>query len=97
MSYGRPRTRKFSTCLRNCASTRLMNTARNLIQARARCMTDKNGTRQQRRAACFARTPATATSLCPFRGPNVAIVPVRYALDRSRYDVAPGQLKPLPK
>ncbi|MEQ4312257.1 toxin VasX [Pseudomonas syringae] len=60
-------------------------------------MTDKNGTRQQRRAACFARTPATATSLCPFRGPNVAIVPVRYALDRSRYDVAPGQLKPLPK
>ncbi|WP_328589795.1 toxin VasX, partial [Pseudomonas coronafaciens] len=60
-------------------------------------MTDKNGTRQQRRAACFAKTPATATSLCPFRGPNVAIVPVRYALDRSRYDVAPGQLKPLPK
>ncbi|EGH27004.1 hypothetical protein PSYMO_38173, partial [Pseudomonas amygdali pv. mori str. 301020] len=29
--------------------------------------------------------------------PNVAIVPVRYALDRSRYDPAPGKLKPLPK
>ncbi|MCI3943200.1 membrane protein [Pseudomonas syringae] len=60
-------------------------------------MTDKNGTHQQRRAARFPKTPATATSLCPFRGPNVAIVPVRYALDRSRYDAAPRQLKPLPK
>ncbi|WP_440778410.1 toxin VasX [Pseudomonas syringae] len=60
-------------------------------------MTDKNGTHRQRRAALFPKTPATATSLCPFRGPNVAIVPVRYALDRSRYDVDPTQLKPLPK
>ncbi|ATV17234.1 toxin VasX [Pseudomonas syringae] len=60
-------------------------------------MTDKNGTHQQRRAALFPKTPATATSLCPFRGPNIAIVPVRYALDRSRYDVDPTQLKPLPK
>ncbi|AKT29789.1 toxin VasX [Pseudomonas syringae pv. actinidiae] len=60
-------------------------------------MTDKNGTHQQRRAALFPKTPATATSLCPFRGPNIAIVPVRYALDRSRYDVNPTQLKPLPK
>ncbi|NVL36583.1 hypothetical protein F2S69_25945, partial [Pseudomonas syringae pv. actinidiae] len=60
-------------------------------------MTDKNGTHQQRRAALFPKTPATATSLCPFRGPNIAIVPVRYALDRSRYDVDPRQLKPLPK
>ncbi|MCJ2371075.1 toxin VasX [Pseudomonas sp. RGM 3321] len=60
-------------------------------------MTDKNGTHQQRRAALFPKTPAAATSLCPFRGPNVAIVPVRYALDRSRYDAAPEQLKPLPK
>ncbi|MDU8541577.1 toxin VasX [Pseudomonas syringae group sp. J248-6] len=60
-------------------------------------MTDKHGTHQQRRAALFPKTPATATSLCPFRGPNVAIVPVRYALDRSRYDVTPEQLKPLPK
>ncbi|KPW78720.1 putative Membrane protein [Pseudomonas syringae pv. cerasicola] len=60
-------------------------------------MTDKHGTHQQRRAALFPKTPATATSLCPFRGPNVAIVPVRYALDRSRYDAAPEQLKPLPK
>ncbi|MBI6758487.1 toxin VasX, partial [Pseudomonas syringae] len=40
---------------------------------------------------------ATATSLCPFRGPDVAIVPVRYALDRSRYDAAPEKLKPLLK
>ncbi|GAO92167.1 hypothetical protein PSA5_05640, partial [Pseudomonas syringae pv. actinidiae] len=60
-------------------------------------MTDKNGTHQQRRAALFPKTPATATSLCPFRGPNIAIVPVRYALDRSRYDADPTQLKPLPK
>ncbi|AHG40721.1 membrane protein [Pseudomonas syringae CC1557] len=60
-------------------------------------MTDKNGTRQQRRAACFDKTPATATSLCPFKGPSIAIVPVRYALDRSRYDADPKQLKPLPK
>ncbi|KPW65581.1 Uncharacterized protein ALO82_04226, partial [Pseudomonas syringae pv. broussonetiae] len=60
-------------------------------------MTDKHGTHQQRRAALFPKTPATATSLCPFRGPNVAIVPVRYALDRSRYDAAPEKLKPLPK
>ncbi|KPX27601.1 toxin VasX [Pseudomonas syringae group genomosp. 3] len=60
-------------------------------------MTDKYGTHQQRRAALFPKTPATATSLCPFRGPNIAIVPVRYALDRSRYDVDPAQLKPLPK
>ncbi|MDU8609286.1 hypothetical protein, partial [Pseudomonas syringae group sp. 247E2] len=60
-------------------------------------MTDKHGTHQQRRAALFPKTPATATSLCPFRGANVAIVPVRYALDRSRYDAAPEKLKPLPK
>ncbi|WP_337251318.1 hypothetical protein, partial [Pseudomonas amygdali] len=60
-------------------------------------MIDKHGTHQQRRAALFPKTPATATSLCPFRGPNVAIVPVRYALDRSRYDAAPEKLKPLPK
>ncbi|MDU8339454.1 toxin VasX, partial [Pseudomonas syringae pv. actinidiae] len=60
-------------------------------------MTDKHGTHQQRRAALFPKTPATAISLCPFRGPNVAIVPVRYARDRSRYDAAPEQLKPLPK
>lgn len=60
-------------------------------------MTDKNGTRQQRRAACFAKTPATATSLCPFKRPDIAIVPVRYALDRSRYDADRKKLKPLPK
>ncbi|AHG41884.1 membrane protein [Pseudomonas syringae CC1557] len=60
-------------------------------------MTEKYGTRQQRRATHFPKTPATATSLCPFRGPNIAIVPVRYALDRSRYDTDPKQLKPLTK
>ncbi|PBQ14821.1 hypothetical protein CCL09_20640, partial [Pseudomonas congelans] len=60
-------------------------------------MTDKSGTHTQRRAATFPKTPATATSLCPFRGPDVAIVPVRYALDRSRYDTAPEKLKPLLK
>ncbi|EPM46989.1 toxin VasX, partial [Pseudomonas syringae] len=32
-------------------------------------MTDKNGTHQQRRAALFPKTPATATSLCPFMKP----------------------------
>ncbi|MCH5519620.1 toxin VasX [Pseudomonas syringae] len=60
-------------------------------------MIEKSGTHTQRRAATFAKTPATATSLCPFRGPDVAIVPVRYALDRSRYDAAPQKLKPLLK
>ncbi|POP72354.1 toxin VasX [Pseudomonas syringae] len=60
-------------------------------------MTDKSGTLTQRRAATFAKIPATATSLCPFRKPEVAIVPVRYALDRSRYDTAPEKLKPLLK
>ncbi|WP_024693209.1 toxin VasX [Pseudomonas syringae] len=60
-------------------------------------MTDKSGTLTQRRAATFAKIPATATSLCPFRKPEVAIVPVRYALDRSRYDAAPQKLKPLLK
>ncbi|NAO54473.1 toxin VasX [Pseudomonas syringae] len=60
-------------------------------------MTDKSGTHTQRRAATFAKIPATATSLCPFRKPEVAIVPVRYALDRSRYDTAPQKLKPLLK
>ncbi|MBI6672545.1 hypothetical protein YA0637_13405 [Pseudomonas syringae] len=60
-------------------------------------MTDKSGTHSQQRAATFAKVPATATSLCPFRKPEVAIVPVRYALDRSRYDAAPQKLKPLLK
>ncbi|MDF7793998.1 T6SS effector BTH_I2691 family protein [Pseudomonas syringae] len=60
-------------------------------------MTDKSGTHTERRAATFAKIPATATSLCPFRKPEVAIVPVRYALDRSRYDAAPEKLKPLLK
>ncbi|WP_349971119.1 toxin VasX [Pseudomonas caspiana] len=33
--------------------------------------------------------------VCPFKGPDIAIVPMRYALDRSRYDVDPGRLTPL--
>ncbi|WP_397453823.1 T6SS effector BTH_I2691 family protein [Pseudomonas sp. NA-150] len=32
---------------------------------------------------------------CPFKDPEVAVVPMRYALDRSRYDVDPTQLRPL--
>ncbi|MFJ4145795.1 hypothetical protein, partial [Pseudomonas sp. NPDC089734] len=59
-------------------------------------MTVKHGTLQQRRAARFDKTPASATGQCPFKGPDIAIVPVRYALDRSRYDAHPKQLKPLP-
>ncbi|RMR88185.1 hypothetical protein ALP77_05401, partial [Pseudomonas amygdali pv. tabaci] len=63
----------------------MMNTVKKSVTTGMPRMTDKHGTHQQRRAALFPKTPATATSLCPFRGPNVAIVPVRYALDRSRY------------
>ncbi|RRV05314.1 hypothetical protein EGJ27_19305 [Pseudomonas sp. v388] len=60
-------------------------------------MTDKHGTPEQRRNVLFERTPATETSSCPFKGQEAAIVPVRYALDRSRYDAEPDKLKPLPK
>ena len=60
-------------------------------------MTDKNGTPQHHRSMEFEKTPATGMSTCPFKSLEVAIVPVRYALDRSRYDVAPEKLKPLPK
>jgi hypothetical protein len=60
-------------------------------------MTDKNGTLQERRATSFLRIPASAISSCPFKGPDIAIVPVRYALDRSRFDVDAQALKPLPK
>lgn len=59
-------------------------------------MSPKNGTTPQRRATRFETTPASATSLCPFKGPDIAIVPLRYALDRSRYDVDCKTLKPLP-
>lgn len=58
-------------------------------------MTEKYGTPRQRCASEFDRTPLSGTSLCPFKGPNIAIVPVRYALDRSRYDPTPAALKPL--
>lgn len=60
-------------------------------------MADKLGTERQRRATAFDKTPATGTSLCPFKGPHIAIVPMRYALDRSRYDPNPSVLKPLLK
>lgn len=60
-------------------------------------MADKNGTPQQQRNACFPTTPAKATGGCPLNGPDVAIIPMRYALDRSRYDENPKKLKPLLK
>ncbi|MFH7416630.1 hypothetical protein, partial [Pseudomonas syringae group genomosp. 7] len=60
-------------------------------------MTNKHGTHRQRRAALFPKTPATATRLCPFSGPNVAIVPVRSALDRSPDHAAHDRLQTLLK
>jgi len=60
-------------------------------------MADKSGTPQQNRNACFPTTPANATGGCPLSGPDVAIIPMRYALDRSRYDENPKKLKPLLK
>jgi len=60
-------------------------------------MPDKSGTIQQQRNAAFPKTPAVATGSCPLNGPDVAIIPMRYALDRSRYDENPKQLKPLLK
>ncbi len=57
----------------------------------------KQGTVRQCRATEFDKTPATGTSLCPFKGAGIAIVPVRYALDRSRYDPNPTARKLLPK
>ncbi|EJN31002.1 toxin VasX [Pseudomonas sp. GM80] len=60
-------------------------------------MADKSGTLQQQRNACFPTTTAKATGGCPLTGPDVAIVPMRYALDRSRYDEDPKKLKPLLK
>jgi hypothetical protein len=60
-------------------------------------MADKNGTVDDVRNSLFENIPAVAISPCPFKGPEVAIIPVRYALDRSRYDVNPKTLKPLPK
>jgi len=58
-------------------------------------MTDKNGTLPQRRDARFPDKPLSGTGTCPFKGPDIAIVPMRYALDRSRYDVDPAQLTAL--
>jgi hypothetical protein len=59
-------------------------------------MFEKDGTIEQHRGTEFEKNPANATSTCPLKRKEVAIVPVRYALDRSRYDVAPKKLKPLP-
>ncbi|WP_177434673.1 OmpH family outer membrane protein, partial [Pseudomonas sp. Irchel 3A18] len=59
-------------------------------------MTKKHGTLQERRAARFDKSPSSATCACLYKTADIAIVPVRYALDRSRYDVEPTQLKPLP-
>jgi hypothetical protein len=60
-------------------------------------MADKNGNLKERRATLFPRAPASGISTCPFKGPDVAIVPVRYALDRSRFDIGGEALKPLLK
>ncbi|SDA34734.1 hypothetical protein SAMN03159355_05542 [Pseudomonas sp. NFPP10] len=60
-------------------------------------MTDKSGTLQDQRNDRFSKRPANATATCPLTGPEVAIVPVRYALDRSRFDENPTRLKPLLK
>ncbi|MDO7927225.1 hypothetical protein Q6A51_10580 [Pseudomonas sp. KFB-139] len=59
-------------------------------------MTKKHGTLQERRGARFDKSPSSATCACSLKTADIAIVPVRYALDRSRYDVEPAQLKPLP-
>ncbi|WP_122663920.1 toxin VasX [Pseudomonas viridiflava] len=58
-------------------------------------MADKNGNPQQCRNARFSNRPMANPGVCPFKGPDIAIVPMRYALDRSRYDVDPGRLTPL--
>lgn len=58
-------------------------------------MADKNGTSQQCRNAEFSKRPMLNPGICPFKGPDIAIVPMRYALDRSRYDVDPTRLTPL--
>jgi hypothetical protein len=58
-------------------------------------MTDKDGQLPQRRDSQFSDTTLSGTGTCPFKGPDIAIVPMRYALDRSRYDVEPGNLTPL--
>ncbi|WP_346330335.1 toxin VasX, partial [Pseudomonas aeruginosa] len=39
--------------------------------------------RRARRNQAFDNTPASATGQCPLKGPEVAIFPVRYALDES--------------
>lgn len=58
-------------------------------------MADKNGDPQQCRNARFSKKPMANPGVCPFKGPDIAIVPMRYALDRSRYDVDPARLTPL--
>jgi hypothetical protein len=58
-------------------------------------MADKGGNPQQCRNAQFSDKPMANPGVCPFKGPDIAIVPMRYALDRSRYDVDPGRLTPL--
>jgi hypothetical protein len=58
-------------------------------------MADKNGNPQQCRNAQFSKRPMMNPGICPFKGPDIAIVPMRYALDRSRYDVDPTRLTPL--
>lgn len=58
-------------------------------------MADKDGNPQQCRDAQFSNKPMANPGVCPFKGPDIAIVPMRYALDRSRYDIDPSRLTPL--
>lgn len=56
---------------------------------------NKAGTSQQRLNAQFSSQPANAVGSCPLKERKIAIVPVRYALDRSYYDKSPTTLTPL--
>jgi hypothetical protein len=60
-------------------------------------MADKTGNLQDRGDMRFQDKPLGSPGLCPFKGADIAIVPVRYALDRSHHDPDPTALKPLPK
>ncbi|RMR56208.1 putative Membrane protein, partial [Pseudomonas cichorii] len=82
--------------MRSTASSRFTSKYPLKTHLTARPMTKKYGTLQERRAARFDKSPSSATCACLYKTADIAIVPVRYALDRSRYDVEPTQLKPLP-
>lgn len=58
-------------------------------------MDEVNGTLEQCRTVDFPKSSVDGLSECPLKNAEVAIVPVRYALDRSRFDADPKLLKPL--